>query len=419
MEVSMYNHVVLEISGKCNARCKWCVTGNGNRTGKRSGKALTPEMLEKAVSYLRDNHIIQKDALFFLYNWGEPLLNPHFKKIIAILNRLNIRYVISTNASTVVLFDEPDILRNLHAMVISMPGFSQSSYDRIHGFNFLKIKNNITTILDNYRHSGFRGKAEIRYHVYQFNIDEIIDAIRFAKKHYLGISPTFAGIGDLDIFMSYRTNELSYDMLKDLSQDLFLYYMSVISAQIPKDYHCPYHEVLLIDENCSVLTCCMVNKRMDDYSIGNLFELSLAEMKKRKVSQSVCKKCMELAIPYLINNRPYPSMIGELDAEPSRYHGQRSLYIWGTGKMGKTLWAQLKAIGVDIEGFISSDDSEKTDRIEDKKVFSRNIMNQWQKGGDLPHIIIADEYIAPKADHLKRLGYTGNQDFSITSLIRR
>ena len=415
----MYNHVVFEISGKCNARCKWCVTGNGNRKGERGGKVLAPDLFEKAVSYLQDNHIIQKDALFFLYNWGEPLLNPHFKKIIAILNRLNIRYVISTNASMLVLFDDPDILRNLHAIVFSMPGFSQSSYDRIHGFSFQKIKNNITAILDNYRHSGFKGKAEIRYHVYQFNIDEIVDAIRFAKKHYLGISPTYAGIGDFDIFMSYRADELSYDMLKELSQDLFLYYMTDISTQMPKEYHCPYHDVLLIDENCSVLTCCMVNKRMEDYSIGNLFELSLAEMKKRKVSQAVCKKCMGLAIPYLINNRPYPSMIGELDAELSRYHGHRPLYIWGTGKMGKTLWTQLKASGVDIEGFIRSDDSEKRDRIEDKKVFSNSIMNRWQKGVNLPHIIIADEHIAPKADRLKRLGYADNQDFSITSLIRR
>ncbi|OFZ55228.1 MAG: hypothetical protein A2328_00590, partial [Bdellovibrionales bacterium RIFOXYB2_FULL_36_6] len=356
----MYNHVVFEISGKCNALCPWCATGIESHDNSNTSKQyITCDEFKKAVFYLKKNNVITADAYFFLYNWGEPMLNPQFGEIAAFLNDEGHEYIVSTNASRPLYFENEQALRNLRSLVFSMSGFSQNSYDRIHGFSFHKIKDNIVQMLDNYRRCGFRGKAEIRYHVYQFNIDEIPDMLAFAKEQNLCVSPTYAGIADLRRLKAYLANEMPYDELKKLSQDLIFYYPEQVKKQVPPSYTCPYHEVLFIDEKSRLLTCCMMTKEMSGYAFGDLYDYSYEEMKKAKKCQSFCKECMQQAIPYLINNRPYPKIMDILDVKMDFYDPDRPLLIWGTEKMATVLYDRLVKSGIQVSGFIECERTEK------------------------------------------------------------
>jgi len=47
-----------------------------------------------------------------------------------------------------------------------MNGFSQSSYDKIHGFDFELIKKNIIEIIKTFRNAGYLGVATILYTTY-------------------------------------------------------------------------------------------------------------------------------------------------------------------------------------------------------------------------------------------------------------
>jgi hypothetical protein len=72
------------------------------------------------------------------------------------LNDQGLKYSISTNASIPLLFNEGgDSLRNLSNIIISIPGFSQESYNRVHGFRFDRIKKNIVKLIRNYRECKF------------------------------------------------------------------------------------------------------------------------------------------------------------------------------------------------------------------------------------------------------------------------
>ena len=414
----MYNHVVFEISGKCNAMCKWCVTGRKNRQEKRLGSFISPEIFQKAINYLKNESIIEKDAYFFIYNWGEPFLHPQFREIVNILNKEDIVYIISTNASKVVTFNEPHILKNLRAIVFSMPGFSQRSYDKIHGFNLEFIKQNIQKILSNYYQNGFQGKAEIRYHVYQFNIDEISDLMTFAKENNLGISPTYAGISDLELFMDYLSGRLSPTLLKEVSQDLLLFYSEELQALMPNDYKCPYHDVLLIDEDCQVLTCCLVTRNMQNYSIGSLFDLNIEKMKQLKKNQPICKDCLKLSIPFIINNRPYPKMIDEMDLHLPFVDKNRDIFIWGTGQMGKVFCKNLIQKGYAIKGFVHSKDTEYKTSLFNIPVFKeKKIFQHVNK--QIPFVIVANEYIKESIDKLISNGYSLKEDVYTSNVIRR
>lgn len=86
------------------------------------------------------NDIINLNTNICLYNWGEPFLHPKFKEIIYYLSSLNLNIGLSTNASKPIYFEDSNALKNLRHMRFSMPGFSQESYDRMHSFDFEKIK---------------------------------------------------------------------------------------------------------------------------------------------------------------------------------------------------------------------------------------------------------------------------------------
>lgn len=300
----MYKNVYFDISGKCNAICPWCTTGYKNRIkSKNDFKFLSLEYFKKAIKYMRNNKIIGDKTIVNLFNWGEPYLNPDFERIIEFLDEQDILFTLSTNASICRTLQKQNVFRNLKAITFSMPGFSQDSYNKIHGFNIEKVKENITTILANIREYGFKGYAQISLHIYQFNQHELELATEFANKLDIEVLPYYAYFNGLDMYMKYMKSEMEYTQLKKASSELMLYYIYDLLQNIPNEYRCPQvEEILAIDENCDVLTCCAIEKGMKEYSIGNLFNLSLEEIVELKRKQSICEECSRLGVHYLIHN---------------------------------------------------------------------------------------------------------------------
>lgn len=412
----MYSHVTFEISGGCNARCKWCVTGRANREG-RSPKArfIDPAEFARAVDYLRANKMINGDAVFFLYNWGEPLLHPRFKDIVAVLNERDIEYVISTNLSKLVEFEPGDELRNLRAVVVSMPGFSQASYDRIHGFNFQRIKSNILHMQENFTAAGFKGKVQLSYHVYQFSLEEVPDALAFAQQHNLGIKPTWATFADLSKLFDYVSGEMPYQELKEASSELILNFLEESTGKMPAGYECSFHDVLLLDEGCNVVTCCVLTKEMPNFVIGNLFDLSLEDIRRLKRCQPVCKRCMELEIPYLVAQRGSPAHLEVLDLSVGSIPADRPLYIWGTGGMAQRLAQRGRegGPGHDLAGFLAENDVSPVEFDGLPVLSAKEVLALEPK----PFVVVANEHIRPMVAELEAKNYKRGDDFAVMNMI--
>ncbi len=309
----MYPIIYFEISGKCNALCPWCATGRKNRQHIDTGGFIKPELFEKALDRLQEIGLLSPQTVIKLFSWGEPFLHPQFKEIVEILNKKELSFGLSTNASRPVFFDQPLALRNLREIIISMSGFSQKSYSRAHGFNFEKIISNITNMMQNFRQCGFRGIARISYHIYQFNMHEIEPAILFARQNGIILDAGLAYIADWEEYRNYLCSEMDYEKLKLASQNLFLFHINEKKEELRNSglpvSSCPQFNFLNIDEECNVLTCCLVDKSHKDYSIGSIFDLTTEEIVAKKRCQSICSECHELGIWYLIQSPVKPKQI--------------------------------------------------------------------------------------------------------------
>jgi len=308
----MFKTIYFEISSKCNARCHWCQTGFKNKhQGHSNGAFVDINEFEYSLDYLLANNILNKTNYLLLYNWGEPLLHPQFKTIIQILNNRNVRYGLSTNASVPVSFENSDDLRNLLSIKVSMPGFSQNSYDKIHGFNFQKILNNIKQINGNFRASGFTGNIVLMFHVYQFNIHEMNDAYVFAQQNGLNFNCTYAFVNDNlnnSRLIKYFYNSLAYDELKKMSQELFLFFLNSFNPNAQNKTKCLQLSTLTIDESCYINLCCGNETRLEKiYNInGNLFKNQLTQARN---TNPLCIFCKQSGILNLFANRPSPIFI--------------------------------------------------------------------------------------------------------------
>lgn len=309
---NQYDLVYFEIVGYCNARCPWCMTGS-----KRIDETAFPstfikvDHFENAINYLLDNGFIcPGKCRIDLYSWGEPMLHPQLNDILRILSRNNIDFGISTNASKAVHLDR-DVLTNLRELKFSMPGFSQSSYDRIHGFHFETILDNIEILVKNIRKEESPCRVTMLYHIYQFNVDEMRLAAEFCNENSIKFAPYCARLADYNFKKSYLDGSISRELLEKMSKDLFLHYIDELIATMPQNYECPQFNILTIDEYCNALTCCILSKDHPEYSLGSLFELSRSEIHDMKLSRKVCVDCIKSGVTYWTHNSLIPKYIDD------------------------------------------------------------------------------------------------------------
>ena len=306
-----YMRTAIEISGGCNARCKYCPSGryNLNPSGKNSVEFMSARQFIGLIEYMTEMHILAPESIVDLYNWGEPLLNPDFPEIAGWLSKNRFEYTVSTNASCPVAFQGKDDLKGLKSLIFSMPGFSQDSYDKIHGFCFEKIKRNIRQILNEFREHGFSGYGKIAFHIYQFNIHEIKNAKAFADELGLDFYPYFAIPASIDLAFGFIDHTLDYEILREISRDLLTFYIDDLVKERPEGYSCQQDNLLTINEKGQLVLGCCADKYSrvcaDNYILGEIKQMSLREIKRKKTnifSGTTCTYCRKIGADYFGSN---------------------------------------------------------------------------------------------------------------------
>jgi MoaA/NifB/PqqE/SkfB family radical SAM enzyme len=294
--------IFFEISGICNAKCPWCQSGRKNRYSPTPPKDVNYfvdiEKFKQSIFHMKNIGLIDNGTNIDLFSWGEPFLHPDFKEIIRFLKEENINASLSTNASKVILFDNKDDLCKLCKIRFSMPGFSQKSYDKIHGFQFDKIIANIDAILTNFRKCGFTGRAEIALHLYQFNLHEVDSAFKFAEQRNMGFLPHAAFINDHEKSTKYLKDELDIETLKSAGRELFLSCIEKRREEALDNYYCPQFDMISVDNNCNVITCCSESTIYKNICDVKCFE----EINTWRINSDICKDCLKSKHAYVVHN---------------------------------------------------------------------------------------------------------------------
>lgn len=352
----MFTDVTFEIFGKCNANCQYCVSGKNSISGsfqKNNSSFIKVEDFKAAINYMLDNEIINLNSTIGLFNWGEPFLHPDFKEILFFLNEKGLRYTLSTNGSKLIEFEKFD-LSNLKNIIFSMPGFSQESYDLVHGFKFERIKSNIKKMLSNYRNNGFVGEAVIALHKYRFNEHEVVLAKEFTAELAelnLDLHASAALLNGTAMFKSYLSGKYDEEKVESIELQLYTSFYKQLQSQRPKEYICPQFRRLVLDESCNVITCCGVDKTFYSQAlIGNLFELNFEQIKNRKTNMIICSDCQSLGMDYIGHN----TVASQYQMEPESYKvsfigsskevsGGR-VFLYGSGDIADTFIYQNKTL---------------------------------------------------------------------------
>ncbi len=297
--MSQFSRIILEISNLCSAKCPYCPTGlNNGRIPGSQEKFIPVERFEKIITVLCENSVFgpKSNKCVNLLNWGEPFLHPEFGHLCEILKEHGLNYAISTNASKVPKLSK-SLVSNMLSCRISMSGFSQESYDKVHRLNIDKVKNNIEYLTQEIRKYNPDTVITIAYHVYQFNCRvEINEAAQFAKDLNIRFEPVSAAIGDFDATCDYLDGTLSQEMLLKYSSELFLGHFNYKPAK-----HCVmWDDYLVVDVTGDVILCCGVHyghkaPKNGNTKMGNIiddeFNFILNEKSKSR-DGALCHKCL-------------------------------------------------------------------------------------------------------------------------------
>lgn len=306
IEQLILSRISIDISGFCNAKCRWCVTGRKNLRGTGAGRDqyMNYVSFTQLYEHLISESIIVPDTEIMLYSWGEPLLNPDYVRIVEYLAEKQQVFSVSTNASVAPLAKKEDTYENCVSFTFSMSGFSQQSYDRIHRLRFDKVKENIKKIVDNIYACGFHGDGRLSWHAYKFNMCEMPDAREFAKSLSIRFNPYYPYFNGLSLTQKYLEGQLA-DEQEEIEHDFMFDHVEKLLGQRPENYRCWLEEVLSIDHKGRIVLCCASDEECKDYIWQPITSLGEFWTLRRQMMQcDTCKICRKFHFDYWVGYNP-------------------------------------------------------------------------------------------------------------------
>lgn len=292
--INNYDEVYIDISGKCNLRCRSCqVTNHHKDSFSYVGRGLMPfELFCKILDKVQRE--LPHCLGIFLFNYGEPLLSADLPKMIHEIHARGMIAIVSSNLSveydfTSLLIDPPDVFK------ISISGYTQAVYETTHnGGNIYLVKSNMYRIRMLEEKMKTKVNVVVGYHVYNNNQGSEYTAAEAMSKE-LGFLfqprkanfcniPKQAGIdpfseSDIKFISEYYPN----------SKDILTFNQSkrIISGTCRNALN-----RLFIDYNGDVFLCFMVMHKEAIYK--SYLNTSLEEIRMWQKNHWICEKCKEI-----------------------------------------------------------------------------------------------------------------------------
>ncbi len=308
--VRYFPAVYFEISDICNATCPWCERGSRTRKDRpfesnksNRGKAFIPlsVFMDRILFLMKKKFIIPGCTIIHLYNWGEPFLHPYIYEIISFLKEAGLFCGLSTNGSIEIENKVP--FDHVHHLYMSMPGLTQESYDRAHGFSAKKTLETIIKSVENAKKANINPESIYLYaHEYKQNKLEVKQIEKFARNLGVSFLTNRAFFNCFEYAEQYMQGNLPSKILEKAQEDLYL--------RSPENYIMPENPVnssetcaqflyLSLSHTGKLSVCCNASLEPDEYEILDFDsnpEITYSEIQAIRKNSRLCIKCRKLGL---------------------------------------------------------------------------------------------------------------------------
>lgn len=278
----------------CQLRCPLCPTGL--RILDRPAGCADLELFQSVLNEVGD-------YVFFLdlFNWGEPLLNPHLEEFIRRACARDIVCSVSTNLSLPLTNERIEALvrSGLHYLVVSLDGASEETYAtyRRRG-NFNLVCSNLRKII------AARQRLEVRtpfitwqFLVFQFNQHEVDKACRMAAD--LGVDRIVFSAPCLQVDR-FPLSSADRQEIARWAPTLPALRASHATGESHRRKRCGWHYMSsAINWEGSVASCCTTFALRDDFS-------TLGKTGERSYMEAVNAEAFRQVREYFSGVRPGP-----------------------------------------------------------------------------------------------------------------
>ena len=269
--------ITIEPGNFCNLQCPLCPTGQRDKSANHG--FIKFDDFKRIVDEI--GHYV---LLIRLYNWGEPLLNKNFNKMVEYATARGIDVKISTNLSMKLTEGEVESLArtSLRKIYISANGASNETYTKYHvGGSFETVMKNMKLLLKKAREANNRYTKYIwLFHVFSHNEHEIEKAKQMAKE--IGIK---LNVNKMRTDMGKEVFETPEDAIKRDSQWLpenpEYNIFNVEKNTVRRDFRCNLlWKESVINWEGSIMPCCFIYS--EKFAFGNFTKKGFKEVWNNK-----------------------------------------------------------------------------------------------------------------------------------------
>ena len=300
-----FNNFLIEISGCCNSKCKYCCTGSGNHITET--KFMKAETFENVIKHLIRIRVMPRSFSYIdCFSWGEPFLNPELNEILAIAGKYNKKINISSNFIKFPSQISKENYSNIGHVIFSLCSLDEEKYRYMYNADLKKTLDNFDNFLELRSKYNPSIGIVVYFIQYKFSQNEQPKVIEYfekqrnitVNKNYMaGISDGYASMKFIEtgIIEGYDFHKITKDIDLERMQYLFKYYAK-------KGVKCPLKSQLTINESSQLCLCVVVTSKNKEYNLGNILEMSKSEILEANNTQKLCNYCEELKIPWWVKN---------------------------------------------------------------------------------------------------------------------
>ncbi len=256
----------------CNYHCPHCrfQTFHGSETS-----FMAFETISKFLHELKDRQV----KYIELSGGGESLLHPNIEEIMDLMISLDLRVGLITNGSMLINNEKllSKLLKCCNWIRFSMDGFTDETYQRVHGLENFNVEFLFNTISELVRKRKDLPRIGLKILVSKLNQSDAIVAIRKAKElHVDYLQLKYLSFPQELVLSDKKQNSITKKIKKEIKEgyeDLVVDLVPAYKGAPPLRQKCLMTFLHpLVDWDGQIYICAFFNHRKQQHSLGNIKE---------------------------------------------------------------------------------------------------------------------------------------------------